>query len=198
MKGTTVFFDLETGGVEPHHPNIQVAAIAVRDWKEIDAYEAKVAFDPKACDPEALKVNGYTPEAWLKAVSEAQAASGFAEFCRKHADVTMTSKRTGRPYKVARLAGHNVVAFDVPRARAMMERAGGLFWPACWWYALDTYQRAIWHFAELGGAEPENYQLQTLARYLRIEAQGAAHEALADVRLCARIAQALGPSGSLL
>jgi hypothetical protein len=58
------------------------------------------------------------------------------------------------------------------------------------WYPLDTYQRAIWHFAENGLAAPENYRLPTLAAHFGLDPAGA-HDALADVRLAAGIAQAI-------
>lgn len=193
MNGTTVFFDLETGGVEPDRPIIQVAAVAMRSDVEVEAFEAKIAFPEAECDPEALRVNGYKRENWTQAVSEGVAARLFDEFCTRHADLELMSARTGRPYTVARLAGHNVTTFDVPRARAMMDRAGVRFWKACWWYPLDTYARAIWHFTERG-ALPENFQLQTLARLFAIPPQGAAHEALADVRLCALLERAMRPN----
>jgi DNA polymerase III epsilon subunit-like protein len=191
VSGTTIFFDLETGGVEPRHPNIQLAAVAMKDGVEVESFEAKIAFAENACEPEALRLNGYSREKWVGASSEAVVACVFDEFCKRHADLELVSKRTGKPYTVARLAGHNVSAFDVPRARAMMDRAGVRFWRACWWYPLDTYARAIWHFEERGLAWPENFQLQTLARVFGIQAQGAAHEALADVRLCVLLARTL-------
>lgn len=191
MRGTTIFFDLETGGTDDRHPNIQIAAIAVRDWQEVDAFESKIAFDPRACDPEALRINGYRAEDWAGAVSERAAMTAFDAFCGRYGDLQLVSARTGRPYTMARLAGHNVTAFDVPRLRAACDRAGIRFMRGCWWYPLDSYQRAIWHFAERGLPEPENFKLQTLARHFGIPAQGAEHEALADVRLTVRLAECL-------
>ena len=39
-----VFFDFETGGVLPSHPNIQLAAVAVNDdFAEMESYEAMEA-----------------------------------------------------------------------------------------------------------------------------------------------------------
>ena len=191
LTGTTVYFDLETGGVEEHHPNIQIAAIAVRDGTEIDAFERKIRFDESAADPEALAMNHYDPAVWAaKAVTEDSAVRAFSGFCRDHADLVLTSKRTGRPYTVARLAGHNVVSFDIPRLRRMFDSSGDGYIPACWWYPLDTYQRAIWYFAERGLAAPENYRLSVLAAHFGLDTEGA-HDALADVRLAAGVAQAI-------
>lgn len=193
MRLTTVFFDLETGGVEEKHPNIQLAAVAVREWKIVDTFERKILFNPAECDPAALTLNGYDAGRWAReGAPEAQVAQSFKRFLETYADLTLKSTRTGRPYRAARMAGHNVVAFDVPRLRAMMDRAGIGFWPGCWWYPLDTYQLAIWHYATHDREEaPENFTLQGLASHLDIPAQGAKHEALADVKLSAKIAEIL-------
>lgn len=192
MRGTTIFFDLETGGVEDYHPNIQLAAVAVGpDWREVGVLEAKIDFEPSRCDPQALRLNGYKPEAWVGARSEREVMIQFDEFCRLHGDLSLVSKRTGRPYTMARLAGHNVAAFDIPRLRAAMDRAGVKFMRGCWWYPLDTYQRALWHFTERGLAQPDDFKLQSLRSHFGIEPQGEEHEALADVRVSARIARAI-------
>lgn len=191
MKGTTVYFDLETGGVEDNRPNIQIAAIAVRDGKEIDAIEHKIRFDEATADPEALAINHYDPAVWAaQAVTLDTAVRAFSGFCREHADLELIAQRSGRPYFVARLAGHNVVSFDIPRLRRMFDATGDGYIPACWWYPLDTYQRAIWYFAERDLAAPENYRLPTLATYFGLDADGA-HEALADVRLAAGVARVI-------
>lgn len=41
---TTVFFDLETGGLDAaHHPIVQIAAVAVSDaGKELETFEQKL------------------------------------------------------------------------------------------------------------------------------------------------------------
>lgn len=190
MKGTTVFFDFETGGTEPQHPNIQLAAIAVRDWKEVAFFERKIKFDPAACDPSALLINHYSAAKWVDAVEEAEAASAFVDFLQSHADMQLISKK-GNPYNVARLAGHNICSFDMPRLRSMMDKAlDGTFWPGCWWYPLDTLQLAIWHFTRNRLPFPKNFQLSTLASHFGVTPlEGEAHDALVDVRMCAKIAE---------
>lgn len=179
------------GRKAPGAGNIQIAAIAVRDGRELDAFERKIRFDESRADPEALAMNHYDPTVWkAEAVAVDSAVQAFSDFCRDHADLELISKRTGRPYNVARLAGHNVVSFDIPRLRRMFDASGDGYIPACWWYPLDTYQRAIWYFAENGLPAPQNYQLPTLAAHFGLDPQGA-HDALADVRLAAGIAQAI-------
>lgn len=181
-----VFFDFETGGLDPKHPNIQLGAVALRDWQEVDAFEAKIAFDAATADPEALALNHYTPEAWANAKPEAQVAQEFERFLSRHAALKLISKR-GKPYTTTRLAGHNVAGFDCERLKVMMDRhLMGQFWHGCWWYPFDTYPLAIWKRPDL-----PKYDLQTLAKALEIEVDGAAHEALSDVRLCVKIARAL-------
>ena len=124
---TVVYFDLETGGVEPHHPTIQLAAIAVDDsGREVSAFEQKIAFKESDADPEALKMNHYTAEDWKGAINWQATAANFASWLKPYSTVQLMSKRTGKPYKVARLAGYNAVAFDAPRLRAMF---GTSFFP---------------------------------------------------------------------
>lgn len=185
---TTVFLDLETGGTESHHPDTQIAAIAVSPaWEELDHFEAKIQFDEAACDPVALDVNSYDADTWTRcAIPEAAALGTFCAFLKKHATVQMTSKRTGRPYQVARIAGHNIATFDVPRLRRMAARNGDVFLPAAWWYPLDTLQLALWHFSARDDA-PKNFQLSTLAAHFGVATDGA-HDALADVRLSMAVA----------
>jgi DNA polymerase III epsilon subunit-like protein len=178
-----VFFDFETGGVEDE-PEIQLAAIAVdSDFKEIGCFEEKIAFDVAACKKEALEINHYTPEAWVDAKAPAVVIGMFDAFLNRFKAVSMVSKRTGRPYQVARLAGHNVITFDCPRLKRMY---GTKFLPAHP-QALDTLQRALW-FAQETGATPENFRLETLCKYFGLETNNA-HDALADVRMSVALAR---------
>lgn len=194
---TIVFFDLETGGVEPERPNIQLAAVAMSDRldAELGVFEAKIQFDEASASPEALRINSHDPVIWKEhAVGEMVAAGTFASFLREHATVELVSK-AGKPYRIARLAGHNVASFDCPRLVAMFKRYD-LFLPGTAYQPLDTYQRALWYFAEklcchgLPVRPPENMKLGTLAAHFGINADGA-HDALADVRMCVAIARAM-------
>lgn len=189
---TIVFFDLETGGLEPARPNIQLAAVAMSDdlSREIDSFERKIAFDEALAAPEALRINSYDPAIWKEhAVGEGVAAGCFAAFLRSHATVEMASK-AGKPYRIARLAGHNVATFDGPRLIAMFKRYD-MFLPGTAYQPLDTYQRALWYFAERPGEQqPANLKLETLSAHFGVAYDGA-HDALVDVRMCAAIARVL-------
>lgn len=186
-----VFFDTETGGLEPQHPIIQLAAVAVdvaNGWRELEEYERKIVFDPRKADPEALALNHWTAEAWKDAPPERVVVDEFGAFLKRHASVTLVSKRTGNPYNVARVAGHNLGGFDLDRVSAMFKRYGAFF-PVDFRSVLDTRYGAIWHFESVPAHErPKDYKLSTIAASLGIATEGA-HEALFDVRLSIAIAQ---------
>lgn len=52
MSTYTIYFDTETGGVQPTHPTIQFAAIAVDNdtMEEVADFECKIAFDEASAD----------------------------------------------------------------------------------------------------------------------------------------------------
>lgn len=179
----TVYFDTETGGVEPKHPTIQLAAIAVEDGREVSAFEQNIAFDEADCDPAALAMNHYDRALWTEtAVSSAVTAARFAKWLRPYQTVTLTSKRTGNPYTVARLAGYNALTFDLPRLKALF---GASFFP-CEYLVRDVLQRVVFYFDETGKARPENFKLSTVAAHFGIPTDGA-HGALADARMSAAV-----------
>lgn len=187
-----VFFDTETGGVEPSRPTIQLAAVAMDDAlrQELGVFEAKIRFDEAACDAKALEINGYKPEAWKEARDEAFVLRDFAAFLKSHATVKMISK-AGKAYFIARLAGHNVSSFDCPRLKDAFARYD-MFLPGTVYQPLDTYQRALWWFHEHGVRPPENHRLGTLAAHFRlIGPTGPLHDALVDCRLSAALARRL-------
>jgi DNA polymerase III epsilon subunit-like protein len=187
-----VYFDLETGGKEEWRPIIQIAAAAVdeKTWSILSEIEIKIAFDESQADPEALRINHYDAEVWKKqAVLSTVAVDLFARFLNQYKDLTMISKRTGRPYQVARLAGHNAASFDWPRLRALFEFAGK-FLPADP-RVRDTLHAALWWFDGRCIA-PQSYRLETLCKYFNIPLhEGQAHDALEDVRLTIQLARAL-------
>lgn len=180
---TTIYFDFETGGVLPEHPSIQLAAIAVDDdsGKEIESFEQKIAFNPATCDPEALKLNDWNAENWNDSVSPAITAAKFSRFLEAHKSVQMMSKRTGKPYMVAKGAGYNAVTFDWPRLRALF---GEAFLPVSY-HVRDVLQRVIFYFDE-NGNPPDDFKLSTVCKHFGIETTGA-HDALFDVRMTAAL-----------
>lgn len=179
----TVYLDTETGGVEPHRPTIQFAAVARDGGIELGAFEQKITFVLADADPEALKLNHYTPEAWVNAVAPVIAASRFAAWLRPFCALPRVSK-AGNAYHIARLAVYNA-PFDVPRLEKLF---GTQFCP---WdrRVRDVLQRALFWSDERGIAL-ENYRLSTVAAYLGIQTDGA-HDALADARMAALVYEAI-------
>lgn len=185
---TTVYFDYETGGIEPHHPNISLAAVAMRDGIEIDSLHFRIQFDESLAQPEALAINHYDKALWeAEAISEQVATKRFADFLSRYKSLTLTSARTGRPYNVARLAGYNSASFDGPRANAMFDRHG--MFPPFRRPTLDVLQLVLQHF-DANGISLVNNKLSTVAEFFGIPTDNA-HDALADCRMTAAIHQKL-------
>lgn len=189
MTHRIVFFDFETAGLEPAHASIQLAAVATEAFVEVDVFEAKIVFDESMADPGALAKNHYDAAIWREqAKPEADVVREFARFLSAHATIEKTSKRTGNFYRIAWLAGHNIVKFDVPRLIEMFKRndqflSGDIFRP------LDTIQLAHW-LASATGASDATFGLTALCERFGIDTSGA-HDALADARMCVKLAQRL-------
>jgi DNA polymerase III epsilon subunit-like protein len=179
---TTIYFDFETGGTEPHHPSIQLAAIAVDDetGNELASFDERIAFDESKCDDEALLINSWDMDQWKNAPSPAVVAKRFAQFIEPHKCVKMVSKRTGKPYFVAKGAAYNA-PFDWPRLRELF---GDSFLPVSY-LVRDVLQRVIFHFDE-NGNPPESFKLSEVCKHVGLDVNGA-HDALADVRMTAAL-----------
>lgn len=108
-------------------------------------------------------------------------------FLNRHKSVPMISKRTSKTYSVARLAGHNVHAFDIPHLRAWY---GSRFFPAEY-RCLDTYHLACWVAWMETGCANVPLNLPALRERYGIRVAGAAHDALTDVRATVELARRL-------
>lgn len=185
-----VFYDLETSGLDrERHSIIQLAAVAVdRDFRKLGRFERKLRFNVEAASPEALKLNSYSAKAWGRdAVPPARALGDFADWLREYADVELISKRTGKPYRVALGAGHNVRSFDHDWLRRAYKRHG-LFLPMAY-RPLDTRELAEWwQWQQPEGLE--NLQIGTLCAFFGVEVDGA-HDAEADAEASAKLAACL-------
>lgn len=194
-----IVFDLETGGLEVGRPITQIAAVAVNvadGWRELEAFEAKLQFSQEDADPRALEITSYDPGVWERdAVHPSAAASNFTLFLERYRCVTCISKK-GNPYQVAQLCGHNAAAFDGPHLKHLygetLREPGakyGPFLPAHP-FVLDTWQLAGWYFQACGITPPADFKLSTLCDNFDIPLEDA-HDALADVRATAWLAQEL-------
>jgi DNA polymerase III epsilon subunit-like protein len=190
-------FDLETGGFKRSHPTIQVAAItvdvALEGWPEVETIERKVKFDHVICEPKALELNSYDPEVWAReAIPAAQVRQDLEAFFKRHQTLQLIGKpkggKPGRPYSLAKLGGHNVASFDMPR---LVRLWGADFPPFCHWRPLDTLRLADWVFGcGRHSSRPENHKLPTLCAFFDID-PGQSHDALADARATVQLAQKL-------
>ena len=186
---TTIVFDVETGGLLDRHPTIQLAAIAIDDTTgvEIGAMECKIQFREEEADPEALRINHYDAAVWMKAaITPEEAVRKFTRFLDPYRTIQMISK-AGKPYRVAKLSGYNAQTFDMPRLRRLY---GDQFTPFGF-HVRDVLQRVVWWFDEVDPAtKPPNLKLTSVCEYFGIDTTGA-HDALCDVRLCAKLARRL-------
>ena len=191
MKPRLVFFDLETGGVDPkRHPIIQIAAIAVdQDGDVLEAFEAKITFDRKRANSYSLRKNHYHPGIWAREARDGREVAGeFAAFLKRHATYSQLSAE-GREYDVAQLVAHNA-GFDGPFLQTWFEKLGN-YLPARR-LVLCTLQLALWRHALTGSASPSNFQLSTLCAFYGISFHAAAaHEAFTDVLATVQLFQAL-------
>ncbi len=78
-----VFIDLETTGVNPlRHEILEVGCLVANGetFKKIEEYNAKVKpIHIETADPEALKINGYSPERWGEAKELKEAIERLAK-----------------------------------------------------------------------------------------------------------------------
>ena len=189
-----IFFDLETGGIDPkRHPIIQIAAIAVDTHSDvIEAFEAKIKFNPSHAKAQSLRKNHYHPGVWANEAREpTKVAKDFSVFLRRHATVPALSS-DGRPYQVAQLVAHNA-AFDGPFLTAWYDKLD-LYLPATR-LVLCTMQLAMWHFVSGEDSPPANYQLATLCEHFGVPFHAAsAHDALGDASATVQLFQALARS----
>lgn len=184
-----VFFDVETGGLNPAvHPIIQIAAVVVDEqFRELESVEMKLRFDEKQADASALLANGYSPEIWKREAIDSSLALGRIDsILRAHATYEKISAR-GKSYSVARLGAHNA-RFDCDFLAAWF-KAAGMFCPAAIYEPLCTLNLARW-CSLFDPHPPADHKLETLCRWLDIQ-HAHAHDALADVRATVDVASAL-------
>jgi DNA polymerase III epsilon subunit-like protein len=191
MDQRLVFFDLETGGLDPkRHPIIQLAAVAVdRELEVLEAFEAKIKFNLGYAKAQSLRKNHYHPGVWANDAREPkEVAQDFSLFLRRHASVPALSGQ-GKSYKVAQLVAHNA-AFDGPFLAAWFDKQN-LYLPARR-LVLCTRQLAMWQFLSGEAPTPENYQLATLCDHFGVPFHAAAaHDALGDVIATVQLFQAM-------
>lgn len=166
------FIDTETGGLTAGvHPVLEIATILTDfDLKEIARIELKVK--PRAgdkIDPQAARINGYTPEGWKD-------AKPFAEYS------TWLAKHV--PYgTIAIPVGHNV-GFDRDMIDLGYYKPTGKFCPLSY-HKIDTVGIAA-ALQVAGKIKPMNLKLASVAEAMGIK-NAAAHRAMGDCETSMKI-----------
>lgn len=195
QRQRVVFFDFETGGLDPKKDAIIQAAVVAGDlvrvegletvvFEELESKNWLVQFDESAANPEALAGNHYDRKRWSReAIPSEQFRGEFDFLLAKHKKMEMISK-AGKPYRVARGGGHNAASFDFEFLRTLY----GNRFLAMGFQILDTYRAAQW--VHLFDAKPPKFDLSSLCALYGIELEKA-HDALSDIRATAHLAAAL-------
>ena len=195
MTQRLIFFDLETAGTDPkRHPIIQLAAVAVDAQLEMmEAFEAKIKFDPRRANANSLRKNHYHPGVWAnEARDPKEVAQDFATFLRRHTSVDALSGQ-GKSFRVAQLVAHNA-AFDGPFLTNWFDKLK-IYLPARR-LVLCTMQLAMWQFINNVSSFPKNFQLASLCEHFGVPFHAAAaHEALGDTTATVRLFQAIVRQG---
>ncbi|OGI69182.1 hypothetical protein A3A09_01675 [Candidatus Nomurabacteria bacterium RIFCSPLOWO2_01_FULL_42_20] len=168
-KQNLAFVDVETSGLDAEkHEVIQIGCVLVsQDWtgdkpkfEMIEELELKIKMErPEDAQPEALRINGYDPAAWLFAYNLPEAMKIFAE---KTKDAIMVA--------------HNV-AFDYSFIDKAFRKAG--VENKMHYHKLDTISIA---FAKLHDVhDVDKFSLHYLCAHFGIENKKA-HSALPDAR----------------
>jgi len=192
-----VFFDLETGGLDGTiYPIIQIGAVVIdENLNEIESYERKILFQEKNADPVALQKNHYDRNVWkAEGHDPRDVVREFTALLSKYKDIKNVSAK-GRVYTSTQLAGHNAAVFDRKFLGDWYKRLGA-YCPGDW-RVLDTLQLALWWYRVTGRPRPENFKLETLCEDLGIPMEGAAHDALVDVRATVALAKRLTQKGQV-
>lgn len=192
VRQKIIFFDLETGGLNPNrHPILQLAAIAAdENLESVEAFEAKIRFDEQRANRNSLRKNHYRRGIWVReALEPDDAARKFAQFLRRHTSVTMLGS-DGKPYQVAQLVAHNA-HFDGEFLQSWYARLYE-YLPARY-QVLCTLQRAQWFFQEHPDEPaPADFKLATLCHHFDVPFHAAnAHDALGDVTATLALYRAL-------
>ena len=176
-------YDIETTGLlnpRSHLPGIiQIAAILYdRDGNEVDTYETRVHPELKNTEwePRAIKVNGITPDMAREWPTFFQILPAFALFMQR----------------ATILSGYNILGFDDDVLYKQLVRYGfekNFPWP---YHRIDVMDLAKAHHNAQGKRGNKRPKLVEIYADLFGEKFDNSHDAMADVRGCARVGFELG------
>lgn len=112
---------------------------------------------------------------WKSGVSEKVAWKNFCTYCSKY----VVDKRPGQWFPDPIPAGYNIVGFDIPIAKRLSEKYKTKL-PFSEVTKLDAMDNLFWWYENLDDG-PFDYKFDTQRKFLGIETNGVAHDALIDV-----------------
>lgn len=154
------FVDLEFTGLGPEHEILQIGCVMVSqpDFSITGEWEAKVKpLHIESADPEAMKIVGYSEDAWKEALSPKDALEQFNEVARD-----------------AVLIGFNVVG-DFYQLKKTYQQAGLI--PAYHWQVLDVQSMLFADFYD----DMVGFRMREVVEHFGLK-NDHWHDALADAR----------------
>jgi DNA polymerase III epsilon subunit-like protein len=165
-KQRKAFVDVETTGLDPQTHEMIEFAVVYEDNKTVS-----FKIQPRRMDkasPEALKINGYTPEKWQEALPLDRAASQIANALQN-----------------CILVGHNV-KFDMGFIQALLKEANVK--ARLGYHTIDTVTLAYEHLAPCG---IDSLSLKNVCIFLGIPPEPDEHQAGAGAMACKQVYEKL-------
>lgn len=178
----TVFFDLETTGVDfERSAVIQIGAILDVDGEEVDRIDIKMRPHEGAnIDSKALAVTGLTIEDLMEDGSRFSPQQGYWAFMKFLG--FRPSQRVTIPDRIHR-AGYNILGFDNRFLEILGSRAGDNYTFAKFhWPGIDVASIACAGLRGYRGGM-KDFKLMSVAKILGLDTEGKAHDALFDVQV---------------
>jgi len=180
-----MLIDTETTGLSAYKNGIhQLAGIIKIDGKVEEKFNYKIRPFPKdEIDEEALKVSGVTKEQIMAYPEPTSVHMVFTKMMEKYVDKFKKEDKF-------HLAGQNV-PFDAGFLNSFFRKCGDKYYGSWFnWDHIDLrYLAAVLRFA--GFLPVENLKLETLAKHFKLEFNGKAHDAMADIEMTDEILKLL-------
>lgn len=179
----TLFFDLETTGLQPHrHCLHQIAGIYLENGEEVKRFEIKMRpYEKAAIEQDALDIAKVT-------IDELNARQSFADGYKEFTTMLdMWVKKFDKTDKIE-LVGYNNLSFDNNFLRGLFLINGDKYFGSYFHQqSRDVYALAVECLHPFRN-EIENFKLPTVAKFLGIEViDDKLHDAVYDVHLTIQV-----------
>jgi len=193
------FFDTETTGLDPQNAAIiQIAGMMDRLDENMNVLEhssINILMHPHVgaeINADALRVNGISMDE-LYSKDRLPPGDGYRallRFCK-------FPSRVFQPDRI-HACGYNIMGFDIPFLYALGKRSGD---PYCHgkfhWPGIDVAALAAFQLMRKRQSLP-NFKLMTVAKYMGVNTEGQAHDALFDVAVTRELFyKIIGASGAV-